>query len=225
MKTRLNILSLLILAVFIFAVGYEIYIGGVDFRQGFRDGYNDRRIQNNETTATSPTSEKFGNPYFLRLLLNTEKDAPVDSIYNKKTGQYHTAEFTTVKIYSQADTSLSYMSFAILSTLILLFVFPTLVICFWSVILNINKEKIFDRSNIRSLRIMGVCFCLLAFCLGIPELILEIQAKEIIDIEGYSIVSGEWFMSSLWIYALISFLIAEVFAIGLRLKEEQDLTI
>ncbi|MDD2438113.1 MAG: hypothetical protein PHG27_08535 [Massilibacteroides sp.] len=40
MKIRLTILGILLVAVFIFAVGHKIYLGSVDFRQGMKKRYN-----------------------------------------------------------------------------------------------------------------------------------------------------------------------------------------
>lgn len=219
MKTRLNILSLLIVLVFVYAAGYEVYLGATDFRQGFREGYNDSYQRRN-----SPTSDTPGSPYFLNLVLNTEKDMPVDSVYNKATGRYYPAEYTSIKFYLKEDPKWVEIS-TVFCALFIFCTFPLLVICFWKVIASVKQAKIFEYNNIRRLRIIGLCFSLLAVFTGIPELVMEIEAKKLIEIDGYSIISGGWFQSSLWIYALISFLVAEIFAIGLRLKEEQDLTI
>lgn len=219
MKTRLNIFSLLIVLVFVYAAGYEIYLGSTDFRQGFREGYHDSYQKRNSSASDTP-----GSPYYLKLVLNTEKDMPVDSVYNKATERYCPAEYTAIKFYPK-ERSIGLEIVSLFCTLFIFFIFPVLVICFWKVIASVKQAKIFDRKNIRRLRIIGLCFSLLAILLGIPEFVMEMEAKKTIVIEGYTIVSGEWFRSSLWIYALISLLVAEIFAIGLRLKEEQDLTI
>lgn len=225
MKTRLNIISFLILAVFIYAAGYEIYLGTTDFRQGFREGYNrsDRSFSNSGEEL--PSFNSLGETYYVKLLLDTEGDMPVDSIYNSATGQFYPVEYTGMKFYSQQKASFKSEISGIISSLFMLFIFPLLCICFWKVISSVKRAEIFERSNVRRLRLIGLYLCMLALLIGIPKLIGEIEAKKILAIEGYSIISGEWFVSSLWIYALISFLVAEIFAIGLRLKEEQDLTI
>lgn len=215
MKTRLNILSLLILAVFIYATGHEIYLGATDFRQGA----NERRSYKEDP------SDSLEPPYYLDLMLNSKGDVPVDSIYNKNTGRFYPVEYTSMKFYPKKEKSSWYIIMACFSSVFIILLFPVLIVCFWNVISSVKQARIFEHNNIRRLRIIGLCFCLLAILTGIPNLIMEIEAKKFLSIDGYSIVSGEWFASSLWIYALISFLVAEIFAIGLRIKEEQDLTI
>lgn len=222
MKTRLNIFSLLIVSIFILATAYEVYTGMTDFRQGFKEGYS----KGNEWGTERPSAaEQLGMPYYLKLSLNTTGDMPVDSVYNKVTQKYHPAEYTAIKFYPQEDTSFLIEINNIFMSLLIMIVFPVLIVCFWKVITSVKKAIIFERNNIRRLRIIGSCFALLAVFTGIPQLLMEIEATRAIAIEGYSIIRGEWFMSSLWIYSLISFIVAETFAIGLRLKEEQDLTI
>lgn len=222
MKTRLNIFSLLIVFIFIFATAYEVYNGMTDFRQGFKEGYSKGAEMG---TECSSATEKLGVPYFLKLSLDTKGDMPLDSVYNKVTRKYHPAEYTAIKFYPQEDSCFLIEITNLFMSLLIMVVFPLLIVCFWKVIASVKKAIIFERNNIRRLRIIGLCFALLAVFGGIPQLLMEIEATRTIAIEGYSIIRGEWFMSSLWIYSLISFIIAETFAIGLHLKEEQDLTI
>lgn len=220
MKTRLNILSLLILAVFIFAAGYEVYLGATDFRQGYNE-----RSNTTTTTYRKEASKSLELPYYIDLTLNTKGDIPVDSIYSEKTGCFYPVEYTSMKIYPKEESPFWLILVVFCATFLIMLIFPLLIICFWKVISSVKQAKIFEHNNILRLRIIGLCFSLLAVLAGIPDFLMEIEAKKLVAIDGYSIVSGGWFSSSLWIYALISFLVAETFAIGLRLKEEQDLTI
>lgn len=226
MKTRLNILSILILSIFIYAIGYEFYLGSVSFRQGFREGMESRtQVRHGVEEAASPSWGQLGEKHTLTLMLDTKADYPVDSIYNRKTGTYLPMEYETIQVYSKESMPLHIlllMPFLFVLTIILL---PTLFIYFWKVLSAIKSAKIFTTENIHRLRVIGFCFCMLAFMVGLVQYLTLLETKKLIDVEGYTLVSGEWFASSLWIYGLIAFLIAEVFAIGLKMKEEQELTI
>ncbi len=219
MKSRLNILSLLIVLVFVYAAGYEVYLANTDFKQGFREGYSSVEVNDGLEVKTP------GVPYYIKLGLDTEGYMPVDSIYSKTTEKYYKVEYTSMKFYPHQEASSLYNIASMISSFAMMIIFFILIIAFWKVISSVKRAVIFERCNIRRLRIIGFCFALIALLSGILEFIVVIETKKLITIDGYSILSGEWFASSLWIYALISFLIAEIFAIGLRLKEEQELTI
>lgn len=222
MKTRLNILSILLVFLFTFALGHEIYKGAPDFRQGFREGY---KARNNNKSFTDFDETDLGFKHQLTLMLNTDNDLPVDSILNKKTGEYLIAEYETIHVFSKKPIS-SFMnlllfigySIVIISSIILL-------VSFYKVIMLIKAGSFFDMTTIRKLRRMGISFCVLAITKDTTQYFSSLEIAELVDISGYSIVSGEWFSSSLWIYGLISLLVAESFAFGRKLKEEQDLTI
>lgn len=222
MKTRLNILTVLLLTLFACSIGYEVYKGSVDFRQGFRTGY-----ESHESLRKSDYQEvkALGEKRSLTLMLNTDKDMPVDSIYNKKTGSYYPVEYSSIAVYTKDEepavifvTQIAYGFFS-------LFLLPLLFVCFYKTITAIKSGNFFYRGNIVKLRLMGLAFCALAFLEGVCSYYILKYTKDLFEFNGYSIVSGEWFASSFWIYGLISFLVAEVFAFGLKLKEEQDLTI
>lgn len=87
-------------------------------------------------------------------------------------------------------------------------------ICFFRFILNVNHNKVFEWDNVLLLRITG--WGLLAFALlG--------SAGEMCDGISLEKVYDDFF--EILIFCVFNLIVAETFAIGLKLKEEQDLTI
>ena len=87
-------------------------------------------------------------------------------------------------------------------------------VCFFRFIVNVNHNKVFEWDNVLLLRITG--WGLLAFALlG--------SAGELLD--GISLEKVYDDLFEILIFGVFNLIVAETFAIGLKLKEEQDLTI
>ena len=83
-------------------------------------------------------------------------------------------------------------------------------------ILNVNRDKVFIWENVRLLRWTGWGFLIVILCMSVHDLIVHIPLEKIYH--DYAPMSDLTF----GVFCLI---VAEVFAIGLKLKEEHDLTI
>lgn len=81
-------------------------------------------------------------------------------------------------------------------------------------ILNVNRNKVFEWDNVLMLRITGLGLLLFALLGSTEELLNGIGLEQVYD---------EFFM--ILIFVVFNLIVAETFAIGLKLKEEQDLTI
>ena len=86
--------------------------------------------------------------------------------------------------------------------------------CFVRFILNVNRNEVFVWDNVWCLRITA---------LGLSFGVLVFSAYAII--EGSNIVEAFEEDMAILIFAVFNLIVAETFAIGLKLKEEQDLTI
>lgn len=217
MKTRLKIYSLLLMVVFTAALGYEMYKGSGSFSQGFNEGYHHRDPDH--------FTQKIGERHSMTLLLDTDNFMPKDSILNKRTGQYCPAEYHEIIVYANEKepwwAEIRTLLFGFLS----LISFVVILICFYRIITAIQSAKFFEQSTILKLRLMGISFFVLALMYGIDQYYMFQRTQVFFEFDNYKLASGEWFLSSYWIYGLISFVIAESFSIGLKMKEEQDLTI
>jgi hypothetical protein len=83
-------------------------------------------------------------------------------------------------------------------------------------ILNVNRDKVFIWENVRLLRWTGWGFLVAILCMSVHDLIVHIPLEKIY--QDYSPMSD-------FTFGVFCLIVAEVFAIGLKLQEEQDLTI
>jgi hypothetical protein len=108
-------------------------------------------------------------------------------------------------------------------TLLLFVLMIVACVQFCKLIMSVAKSKIFEWSNVRRLRYIGgtlIALFLFEFILGIP---FWLKAKDYVSFSNYRLdpESDALFL----ILGLFFLLIAEIFAKGLRLQEEQELTI
>ena len=86
--------------------------------------------------------------------------------------------------------------------------------CFVNFILNINRNQVFEWGNVYMLRLTGI---------GLAVVVLLISAEEFFHGRGFTEVFEDYF--DVLIFCVFNLIVAEAFAIGLKLKEEQALTI
>ena len=96
---------------------------------------------------------------------------------------------------------------------------------FYKLINAINHEVIFDWVNVRRLNCIGRNL-LISFVLTQAYMLMNYwAAARLFELEGYE--HNFWcdFQSMTLIMGLIALLVGRIFAIGLKMKEEQELTI
>ena len=86
--------------------------------------------------------------------------------------------------------------------------------CFVRFILNVNRNEVFVWDNVWCLRITAI---------GLSFGVLVFSAYTII--EGANVIEAFEEDMAILIFAVFNLIVAEAFAVGLKLKEEQDLTI
>lgn len=99
------------------------------------------------------------------------------------------------------------------------------VVAFVRFIINVNRGEVFTTKTVKLLRTIGRMFLLA--CLG--NMMISLcdtgAAMSNFRLEGYMINYAEVVPFSEIVYAVFTLIIAEAFAIGLKMKEEQELTI
>ena len=99
------------------------------------------------------------------------------------------------------------------------------VLQFIKFIRNINRSDIFCWANVKLLRKLGTSL-LITFATTLTSTYMHTwQLSQVLKIPGYSYNWLNPFSHSSLLLGVLAFVIAEVFAIGLKMKEEQDLTI
>lgn len=97
-------------------------------------------------------------------------------------------------------------------------------VLFVQLIVSINKSDIFNWKNVRRLRWLGVTLLLSFISEAVPALMNDYELSSVFSLSGYSMETSIDSVM-LVILGLVSLIVGEVFAIGLKMKEEQDLTI
>nr|WP_320060005.1 DUF2975 domain-containing protein [uncultured Bacteroides sp.] len=215
MKRRLNILCLLVLLVLSYSVFESLY----EFGRGFSTGIKiamDTRGKKMESPAVN-----------MKVIALMPKDFSnfSDSVYNEKTHSYVPALYsqlvvsvkTKPAVWSMLGVGLSSL-FEVLSIVLSIFIFVKLVI-------SINKSDIFNWKNVRRLRWLGGTLIFSFICSAISICINSFELFSLLSIPGYSLHLSELLSILTLVLGIVSLIVGEIFAIGLRLKEEQDLTI
>ena len=106
-----------------------------------------------------------------------------------------------------------------------------LAVSIWAIVLFIkwvvavNRSDIFTWHNVRRLRRMGVLMLVSCAATWLVEYLTVHSVEQVFTLPGYELSLAGTVPLSVLLLGLCSLIVAEVFAIGLRMKEEQDLTI
>ena len=205
MKRRLNILCVIVLLVLGYSVLETTYYVGLGIKTGIEKGIDSK--------IDAKAKEEISNVQVVQLVpKDLGGDILIDSVYNEKSGKYVPAAYGQMIV--SVNTQPSVLS-RIVSLLILIVNYVAIVwavVLFIRLIVSINKSDIFNWKNVRRLRRLGVLLIIGFVCTFLLAFLSFHNVADMVHIT--SLVLG--------ISALI---VAEVFAIGLKMKEEQDLTI
>ena len=102
--------------------------------------------------------------------------------------------------------------------------FIMVVFNFLRIIIAVNKSVIFEWINVKRLRRMGIGFVLIFITSSISAFIQNNTVLKLVEFENYKIINS-YYDGGILMFGIISFLVAEIFAVGLKLREEQELTI
>ena len=218
MKRRLNILCVIVLLVLSYSVLETTYYLGMGFVAGLQKGISKeigmeekKELSNLHTVQLIP--EDLSDPYFS------------DSVYNEKSGQYVPASYGQMIV--SVDTSPEVLSRAssVLLSLLNFVVMIWAVVLFIRLIAAINRSDIFNWKNVRRLRRLGILLVVSFGCSFSGAYLTLHSVEKVFAVPGYSLSMTDMVQVTSLVLGLSALIVAEVFAIGLRMKEEQDLTI
>lgn len=212
MKRRLNILCLLVFLVFC----YSVFNMGRDFGHGFSEGM--------KISHSGNQSVEQAINFRIATLMPKDFSSFKDSVYNEKTGSYVPVAYTQMVTNVKVDRSTWMMVAQVISGLLAVFAIIASTVLFIQLIVAINKSDIFNWKNVRRLRWLGVALLLNFISEAVPALMNDYELSSVFSLSGYSMETSIDSVM-LVILGLVSLIVGEVFAIGLKIKEEQDLTI
>lgn len=218
MKRRLNILCAIVLLVMSWSVLSALYYMGLGATAGVQ-----------AVLEGGPTKEKIANIKAVGLVPRQLEDANIwlslDSVLNEKTGLQTPVVYTGMVVFT--DTTARTWEKVLLSVMGLLIPLISVgaVVLFIQLVIAINRSDIFNWRNVRRLRWLGILLIVAFSCSLFSEYLLLKNLREVLSIPGYELTFSEASRITNLVLGLCSLIVGEVFAIGLKLKEEQDLTI
>ena len=197
------------------------FFGGLDenwrdFKKGFEDGHNSameiyepgRHIIPHHATS-------------VKLNVEPLPETTVDSLSNNRVDW--TLPYTVTEIETYAKPSAWYIlviGLAIPGLFFFLIGFYSLI----RLLISISRRKVFTPANVLRLRWFAYTSASLKILTAIGEWLTGSAAMNQISIPGYKIISYVGYSPD-WVAIILPILFAEIFAIGAKMKEEQDLTI
>lgn len=212
MKRRLNILCLLVVLVLSYSLLEAAYYVIIGFNTGVEMSQTPEGIK--QVTGMKAVS-----------LAPSDFTPLQDSVYNAKTGLYVPAMYGQLVV--SVPVKENFRSMLVSSSIQMLSIVASIVavIMFIKLIVFINRSLIFDWRNVRRLRWLGVMLILHYLCTLIPFLMAGWELEEVFALRGYTFHQSDLASILTLVLGIVSLIVAEVFAIGLKMKEEQDLTI
>lgn len=221
MKRRLNILCVIVMLV----LGYSVVEAGYYFVLGAKLGAESvateeeaLAVQNEVMNMKAIGLTPFG------MTTPTEQLFP-DSVYNEKSGEYVHVAYTQMLASIKTKQSIWSLFGAALCNIVQVALYVWAIVLFIRLIVSINRSVIFDWKNVRRLRRLGLALILCYGCAFATSYITLRGVQEVFSLRGYEVEVVSVVSITALVLGLCSLIVGEVFAIGLKMKEEQDLTI
>lgn len=221
MKRRLNILCIFIVIIVGYPVADYAFVFMDAAKAGFEKGLQAAKGTDEETRAelTRMKHLKYIN------LLPVYDNLLQDSVYNEKTGSYVPVLYSEISV--NVDTNPSAAIFVTMSMAFLLNIAAgiAVIVLFISFIISINNSVIFNWKNVTKLRWLGVALIICFIAELIPYVLSYIELTDAFSMKGYKLYLAGGIRITTLILGIASFIFAEIFAMGLKMQEEQELTI
>jgi len=175
--------------------------------------------------GADPQQHGITHDSFISLLPN-EVGLYTDSVFNTKTGRWMPLQYREVVLHTK-DSPVPVGKEVLLIITVFIMGFTSLfqIVVFCMLIYAINKSRIFVWENVFKLQLIGGAMIITFIVNALYKYIYHSSYVAHISIPDYTInASGMWDFQQL-IPGLGVLLMAEIFAVGLRLREDQELTI
>ena len=179
----------------------------------------------NQKKANTSSDKKAIDFYSIVRLVPEKSALYPDTLYNAKEKTWIPVQLNEITTKITKKSSKGLLVFILVSLLIMLGAMICAFISFFKLIRNINASHIFEWANVKNLRWVGSSF-LVIFVVNIIFGYFNYQSiVEQISIPNYTIDWSNILQVTNLVIGLVALLVAEIFSIGLKLQEEQDLTI
>lgn len=218
MKRRLNILCIIVFIV----LGVSLYTTGYQFGAGIAAGVNIAKEQ--DTKMKENENSMFNGDFRIVNVVPTIAMWKPDTIVNAKTGAEELAVYKQMAVRINKDLNFTQLIITSSCSLLNIFITIAALVIFVLLILSINKSKIFEWRNVHRLRWLGI-FLIISFALELlPKITNYWGLKDVFALDNYILAPFALQVTDM-LLGIACLIVAETFAIGLRMKEEQELTI
>lgn len=198
-------ISILALAVFVVLICISL----IDIGKGFVDGWNEE-------------GDSRGHSRTLVNLRITKIDMtlPADSLYNSALKEHVPYHLETIDTFVQESNWGMVVTFLILP--VGLFAFYGFY-CLIRLLISVARKEVFICKNVQRMRIFVYGMILVAFVMELRYYSEYLSAISQVQLPGYEICS--YSQDVPWLFLFLLALFTEIFAAGVKIKEEQDLTV
>ncbi len=215
MKKKLNLFCALIFVAIVCDILAMSNVAVTGFSAGMKHGMEKRAV--NETTPS--------NYSYISLLPAEIDESNAVTITSKDGTESHEAWPTQLIVPMNERVGTGAAMFKLLYTLAFGLANIAALAAFIIFVRNINKSKIFIHRNITLLRVMGWCLLATGVIDTADACYDTYLATQAFNLAGYVVDYSSAANITSIIFGLFSLVMAEAFAIGLKMKEEQELTI
>ena len=187
-----------------------------DFKRGAEEGWNHADQVRSDSIAENSDKVTYARVE-VRQLENTDEQKVGNSQLNKDVPY----EINTITTYVESSTWHNILQ---MLTLPWAFAFLYGFYCLIRFLIAISKREVFTDKNVHRIRWFAYSFVGGEFLMTLLFWLKEQAAVAQISLPGYEVVSNVLIEAD-WISMIIIILFAEIFAVGTKIKEEQDLTI
>ena len=193
-------------------------MGGIDaVREALAISHNEELINSNNDGISSE--------YITIKLYPKDPGNYNDSIFNTKTDVWTPMQYSEITTRVENNPGITRITITLILSLSYIAAAIIAFICFIILIININKSYIFEWKNVRLLRRIGIALITTSLIVIILGYLNYHTVSSQIQLKDYDFDYSNILQTGNLMLGLASLLIAEIFAIGLKLREEQELTI
>ena len=206
---QIRFLGILAILAFILEFVFSFQSAFSDFEEGLKDG-----MQRTEM-------EKKDRPSYMVKVNITPKDTKNKDAYIDSYNRNVTNTISQVRTYIKPSLTSDLINIpVVISLLASIYGFYLLIRAF----ISISKRDVFTKKNVWRIRFSCYSSIIWNLTIFVQQLMIERDALNQVIIPGYNITGISTYEFS-WTYMAIFVLLTEIFAVSVKIKEEQDLTI
>ena len=210
---KFNILGIISITIII------VYTVGsfTDFCKGVSDGWNHAEQVTSDSISNKSNEVAFQRITVRTLTPSSEWEKVPNSAFGKEV-PYQTRSIITYVKPSHWYNVISFLVFPLAIGFFYGFY------CLINFLLSVARRQIFTDKNVHCMRWFSYSYIALQLHMTIQYWLGEQAALTQINLPGYELV-GDTLIETDWISMIVIILFTEIFAMGTKIKEEQDLTI